>query len=346
MPKFAPDTATRAVRNLRRRCSRAAIASRRGSSVRSAGASAISARKMSRTSVRLRWIAGTRMCDGLSCASWTISSARSVSTAAMPLLLQVLVEADLLGGHRFDLDHLGRAGGPDQVGDDPVRLLGIGGPVHDPAPGGDVRLELLQQLRQPGHHVGLDGGAGCPAAPPSPASRRPPGPAWPGWWTSRARGCGAAARWPARCWAAFGNDSVPRSGDSGGDRGRRRPAHRHAQEGRAHAGFSLVEARIVARCTVRVPVRDPAQPAADVHQARRVAGRADLGAGGQHVADLVGQHRRRGVGVLQRERAAEPAAHVTLRQLDQVDALAPPAAATAACRRPAASAASGRSGGR
>ena len=84
MPKFAPDTATLAVRNLRRRCSRAAIASRRGSSVRSAGASAISARKMSRTSVRLRWIAGTRMCDGLSCASWTMSSARSVSTAAMP----------------------------------------------------------------------------------------------------------------------------------------------------------------------------------------------------------------------------------------------------------------------
>ena len=42
---------------------------RRGSSVRSAGStSAISRRKMSRISARLRWIAGTRMCDGRSCA--------------------------------------------------------------------------------------------------------------------------------------------------------------------------------------------------------------------------------------------------------------------------------------
>ena len=47
---------------------RAASASAAGSSVRSAGAgrptAAIRRRKMSRISVRLRWIAGTRMCDG------------------------------------------------------------------------------------------------------------------------------------------------------------------------------------------------------------------------------------------------------------------------------------------
>lgn len=43
-------------------------------------------RKISRISSRLRWIAGTRMCDGRSSASWTISSARSVSSAAMPWL--------------------------------------------------------------------------------------------------------------------------------------------------------------------------------------------------------------------------------------------------------------------
>ena len=43
--------------------------------------------------------------------------------------------------------------------------------------------------------------------------------------------------------------------------------------------------------------------------------------------DLVGEHRRRGVGILQRERAAEPAARVGLRQLDQVDALHRAAAA-------------------
>ncbi len=39
---------------------------------------------MSRISLRLRWIAGTRMWLGLSCPSWTISSARSVSVAVMP----------------------------------------------------------------------------------------------------------------------------------------------------------------------------------------------------------------------------------------------------------------------
>ena len=44
----------------------------------------ISRRKISRISARLRWIAGTRMWDGRSWPSCTISSARSVSYAAMP----------------------------------------------------------------------------------------------------------------------------------------------------------------------------------------------------------------------------------------------------------------------
>ena len=39
---------------------------------------------MSRISSRLRWMAGTRMCDGLSSPSCTINSARSVSRAEMP----------------------------------------------------------------------------------------------------------------------------------------------------------------------------------------------------------------------------------------------------------------------
>ena len=86
--KFAPETATLARRNFSRRWSRAASASARGSSDRSAGAGrptrAISRSKMSRISRRLRWIAGTRMCDGRSPPSWTMSSARSVSQAAMP----------------------------------------------------------------------------------------------------------------------------------------------------------------------------------------------------------------------------------------------------------------------
>jgi hypothetical protein len=62
-----------------------------------------------------------------------------------------------------------------------------------------------------------------------------------------------------------------------------------------------------------------AQPAADVHQAGAVAGAAQLGVGGQHVAHLVGEHGGGDVGVLHREGAAEPAARLRLWQLHQVD---------------------------
>ena len=39
---------------------------------------------MSLISARFLWMAGTRMCEGRSCPSCTISSARSVSIAAIP----------------------------------------------------------------------------------------------------------------------------------------------------------------------------------------------------------------------------------------------------------------------
>jgi hypothetical protein len=85
--KFAPEIATCARRNFSRRCSRAASAIAGGSSDRSGSGARptapISRTKMSRISVRLRWIAGTRMWLGRSCPSWTISSARSVSHAAI-----------------------------------------------------------------------------------------------------------------------------------------------------------------------------------------------------------------------------------------------------------------------
>ncbi len=86
--KLAPETATLARRNFSRRCSRAAPASSAGLSVRSSGAglpaAAMWSRKICRISARLRWIAGTRMWLGRSSPSCTISSARSVSQAAMP----------------------------------------------------------------------------------------------------------------------------------------------------------------------------------------------------------------------------------------------------------------------
>ncbi len=81
--KLAPEMPTLARRNFSRRCSRAASASSAGVSVRPSGAgrphSPISVRKMSLISPRLRWMAGTRMCEGRSLPNCTISSARSVS---------------------------------------------------------------------------------------------------------------------------------------------------------------------------------------------------------------------------------------------------------------------------
>ncbi len=86
--KLAPLTPTLARRNFSRRCSRAASARSAGRSVRPSGAgrpqSAIRSRKMSRISPRPRWIAGTRMWEGRSSPSCTMSSARSVSYALMP----------------------------------------------------------------------------------------------------------------------------------------------------------------------------------------------------------------------------------------------------------------------
>ncbi len=82
--KFAPLTANVARRNRSRRCARAAIASWRGSSVRSGSTPGMVRAKISRTSARFLWIAGTRMWLGRSSPSCTISSARSVSNASIP----------------------------------------------------------------------------------------------------------------------------------------------------------------------------------------------------------------------------------------------------------------------
>ena len=84
-PKFAPLIATGALRNFCRRCARAAAASALGSSVRPSVFSS-RRRNSSRISERFLWIAGTRMCDDRSPASWMISSARSVSIASTPAL--------------------------------------------------------------------------------------------------------------------------------------------------------------------------------------------------------------------------------------------------------------------
>jgi hypothetical protein len=59
-----------------------------------------------------------------------------------------LVQSDLLGGHRLDLDHLGSTGRRDELGDDPVRLVRVTSPVHRAAAGGDLLLQLEQVILQ------------------------------------------------------------------------------------------------------------------------------------------------------------------------------------------------------
>ena len=70
--------------------------------------------------------------------------------------LQCLVEADLLGGHGLDLDHLVDAFGADQVDHNAIRLVGVPGPVHSAAAGGDSRFQLGEVIRQMRHGVDLE----------------------------------------------------------------------------------------------------------------------------------------------------------------------------------------------
>ena len=88
------------------------------------------------------WIAGTRMCDDRSPASWMISSARSVSIASIPAAPSASfrpissVVSDLIFTTSF------APWAAAIRGDDPVRLGGVARPV-DLAPGPvDRRLEL------------------------------------------------------------------------------------------------------------------------------------------------------------------------------------------------------------
>ena len=93
-------------------------------------------------------------------------------------------------------------------------------------------------------------------------------------------------------------------------------------------------------------VRSRRQRAAEVHQAGVVGGAQHLGAGRLGVAHLVAAHRRRDVGVLDGEGAAESAALLGAGQLHEfqpADGFEQPARAVA---EPEAAAARGRSGGR
>ena len=106
-------------------------------------------------SARFLWMAGTRMCDGSSSPSCTISSARSVSIARMPRP-PAPREPDLVRGQRLDLDHLVAAVVARDPRHDRVRLRPVARPVHDPAGPRHRRLEALELLGQRGQRAVLD----------------------------------------------------------------------------------------------------------------------------------------------------------------------------------------------
>ena len=263
------------------------------------------ARKSSRISARLRWIAGTRMCDGVSSASWTISSARSVSTACDARRPSALVEPDLVGRHRLDLDHLVARRVPRAtLGDHRGR------PRRRRAPSARRRRRAVTAASS-ALELARRGGAARASLIAAPASRS----------ASQSGSSATAAR-------ALVADRARRVAEVAAQlacrRARRAPPPGSRPFTRA--------ARISARCIVRTPARWRRSAAADVHQARVVGRRADLGARVEDVPQLVGQHRRRRVGVLDREGPAEAAA-----------LLARPAARRGRCPRTARSSRSGAS---
>jgi hypothetical protein len=80
-PKLTPEMPTSASAKLRRRMRRAAPVSTATSSVGSMPTFSANSSAICRFDL---WMAGTTMCDGVSCASWMIHSPRSVSTGASP----------------------------------------------------------------------------------------------------------------------------------------------------------------------------------------------------------------------------------------------------------------------
>ena len=205
---------------------------------------------------------------------------------AMPARGERLVEPDLVGGQRLDLDHLVAA-----VGRARSRRRSRS-PRRRRAPSARCRpprvtdcLEALELLGQRRHRARLDRRAGVAQLLP----------------------VGQLGDRAQRAWRGSSCVALPRL--------RRSCASPSAS--RAAAGKPLltpVAARISARCIVRTPARWRRSAAADVHQARVVGGRADLGARVEDPPQLVREHRHRRVGVLDREGAAEAAALLGLRR--------------------------------
>ena len=249
-----------------------------------------------------------------------MSSARSVSQAAIPARGERLVELDLLGRHRLDLDDLGRARVPHEPDDDRVRLGRVARPVDDAAGRGDVRLELDEELGQAREDVVLDRGAGEPQRLPVVALGDRPGALRRG--SSSSRGAGSRRS----CSSA---SAVARRL---GERRRARERRRRRRRRRAVRSRRAAPRRGSRRgaCT-RTGDRRRAQHARRGGCRHEVsAAVSDLGAAGlDRRPTLSAAHADGRVGVLDGERAAEPAALVGARRGPRARGPRPPRAAAA-----------------
>src|SRR6478736_3393025 len=302
--KLAPLTATLARRNFSRRCARAAAARTTGSSVRSAGAgrptAPISARKISRISARLRWIAGTRMCEGRSSPSCTMSSARSVSQAAMPSASSASLRP--ISWVTIDLT-LTTSSTPWAWAMDATIALASAASLAQ------CTVAPLAVSDASSSSSWVPRSRSADSLTPAPARRSSSQSEFS--LTSSTRRCRFARMVPVayarlcRSWAlpsascaATGNFGIPTNVAPLMTCSFRRRQDLGEMDA-AHAGLLA------------------GQQPADVGQARVVAGGQYLGAGVAHVPGLVGAHGHGRVGVLEREGAAEAAALVGGGELQQ-----------------------------
>ena len=245
--------------------------------------------------VRLRWIAGTRMCDDQSPSSWRISSAKSVSIARDPAGGERGVETDLVGRQRLDLDELADAVGGGRPRARSAFASAASRAQCTVAPAAlDRRLELEQVLVEVGEHVGLD-------RPARLAQLLPVG--------------------------ELGDDPRALLADrvGGGPQVRAQPARRRAPRRRppGTARIALIRPRRGSRpgAAARTPGRSRASLPPIWSRQEASSAVQTLGSGRDDRPALVVQHRGRGLGVLEREGAAEAAAFLGGRQLEQLEAV-------------------------
>ena len=261
--------------------------------------------KRRRISALLRCSAGTTMWEGLSSPSWMMRSARSVSMGEMPAASSAGLSRVSSEVMVFTLMTSVAPCCSDDADDDAVGFVGVARPVHVAAGARAGGFELLQVEIQMAQHVVLDGARGVAQFLPVGHFRHHLG-------ALVADRVGGVAHVLAKL-------GVGQQFSGGaGKRRRLRPLFRPGRS--CAAPPASVEARISARCRQRTPARwRLSAPPMCIRQELSTR-RADLRLRVAGCSGFFGQHGGRNVGVLDGERAAEPAALIRLRQLDEAEA--------------------------